>query len=179
MLYELADADLPSEHDGNSEKHLLHAPKLFAAVRDAVGPDIHLLHAVHHRLTPIEAARLGKSLAPHHLFWMKDTAAAENQDAFRLIRKHTTTPLAMGEIFNSIGNCKGLTKNQLLDYIRTTVVHAAGVAHLRRIADFAAMHQVRMGCHGATDLSPVCMGMAWAWAWAWALHCIALHCIAF
>jgi hypothetical protein len=37
-------------------------------------------------------------------------------------------------------------------------VHAGGITHLRRIADFASLHNVRMGCHGATDLSPVCMG---------------------
>ena len=160
MFYEPADADLPSEHDWSSEKYLLHAPRLFEAVREAVGPDIHLLHDVHHRLTPIEAGRLGKSLEPYHLFWMEDATQAEDQQAFRLIRQHTTTPLAVGEIFNSIWDCKYLIQNQLIDYIRTTVVHAGGLTHLRRIADFAALHQVRTGCHGATDLSPVCMGMA-------------------
>jgi mannonate dehydratase len=40
------------------------------------------------------------------------------------------------------------------------VVHAGGITHLRRIADLAALYQVRTGCHGATDLSPVCMGAA-------------------
>ena len=160
MFYEPADADLPSEHDWSTEKYLLHAPKLFDAVRQAVGPDIHLLHDVHHRLTPIEAGRLGKSLEPFHLFWMEDATPAENQEAFRLIRQHTTTPLAVGEIFNTIWDCKDLIQNQLIDYIRATVVHAGGITHLRRIADFAAMYQVRTGCHGATDLSPVCMGAA-------------------
>jgi mannonate dehydratase len=160
MFYEPADADLPSEHDWSSEKYLLHAPQLFEAVRKAAGPDIHLLHDVHHRLTPIEAGRLGKSLEPYHLFWMEDATAAEDQQAFRLIRQHTTTPLAVGEIFNSIWDCKYLIQNQLIDYIRATIVHAGGLTHLRRIADFAALHQVRTGCHGATDLSPVCMGMA-------------------
>ncbi|HYW55623.1 MAG TPA: D-mannonate dehydratase ManD [Polaromonas sp.] len=160
MFYEPADADLPSEHDWSSEKYMLHAPQLFDAVRQAVGPDIHLLHDVHHRLTPIEAGRLGKSLEPFHLFWIEDATPVENQDAFRLIRQHTTTPLAVGEIFNSIWDCKDLIQNQLIDYIRATVVHAGGITHLRRIADFAAMYQVRTGCHGATDLSPVCMGAA-------------------
>ena len=158
--YEPADASLPSEHDWSTEKYLLHTPKLFEAVRNAVGPDMHLLHDVHHRLTPIEAARLGKSLEPHHLFWMEDATPAENQEAFKLIRQHTTTPLAVGEIFNSIWDCKDLIQNQLIDYIRTTVVHAGGITHLRRIADFASMYQVRTGCHGATDLSPVCTGAA-------------------
>ena len=158
--YEPADASLPSEHDWATHKYLAHTPKLFDAVRAAVGPDTHLLHDVHHRLTPIEAARLGKDLEPYRLFWMEDATPVENQDAFRLIRQHTTTPLAVGEIFNSIWDCKGLIENQLIDYIRTTVTHAGGITHLRRIADLAALYQVRTGCHGATDLSPVCMGAA-------------------
>ena len=61
---------------------------------------------MHHRLTPIEAGRLGKSLEPYNLFWMEDATPAENQEAFRLIRQHTTTPLAVGEIFNSIWDCR-------------------------------------------------------------------------
>ncbi|OZI52315.1 D-mannonate dehydratase ManD [Bordetella genomosp. 4] len=160
MFYEPADADLPSEHDWSTEKYLDHAPKLFERVRDAVGWDTHLLHDVHHRLTPIEAGRLGKSLEPYRLFWMEDATPAENQEAFRLIRQHTMTPLAVGEIFNTVWDCKDLIQNQLIDYIRTTVVHAGGITHLRRIADLASLYQVRTGCHGATDLSPACMGAA-------------------
>src|SRR3546814_5354486 len=75
-----------------------------------------------HRLTPIEAGRLGKALEPYHLFWMEDATPAENQEAFRLIRQHTVTPLAVGEIFNSIWDCRELIQHQLIDYIRTTVV---------------------------------------------------------
>ena len=158
--YEPADASLPSEHDWSTEKYLRHTPLLFDKVRDAVGPDMHLLHDAHHRLTPIEAARLAKDLEPQRLFWLEDATPAENQEAFRLIRQHSTTPLAVGEVFNTIWDCKDLIQQQLIDYIRATVVHAGGITHLRRIADFAALHQVRTGCHGATDLSPVCMGAA-------------------
>ena len=160
MFYEPADGALPSEHDWSTEKYLDHAPKLFERLREKIGFESHLLHDVHHRLTPIEAARLGKSLEPYRLFWMEDPTPAENQEAFRLIRQHTTTPLAVGEIFNTVWDCKDLIQGQLIDYIRTTVVHAGGITHLRRIADLASMYQVRMGSHGATDLSPVCMGAA-------------------
>ena len=158
--YEPATRGLPTEQDWDTAKYLRHAPQLFQAVRDAIGWEHHLLHDVHHRLSPIEAARLGRKLEPFRLFWMEDPTPAENQEAFRLIRQHTTTPLAVGEIFNSIWDCKDLIQNQLIDYIRTTVVHAGGITHLRRIADLAALYQVRTGSHGATDLSPVCMGAA-------------------
>ena len=63
-------------------------------------------------------------------------------------------------MFNTIWDAKDLIQEQLIDYIRTSVVAAGGITHLRRIADFAALWQVRTGCHGATDLSPVTMGAA-------------------
>tara|TARA_R110002096_G_scaffold51503_2_gene134570 strand:- start:1334 stop:2542 length:1209 start_codon:yes stop_codon:yes gene_type:complete len=158
MFYEPADADLPSENVWSTEKYLNHAPKLFETLRDTYGFDHHLLHDVHHRLTPIEAGRLGKSLEPFRLFWMEDCVAADNVESLRLVREHTVTPLAIGEIFNTIWDCKDLITNQLIDYIRTTVVHAGGITHLKQIATLASLYHVRTGCHGATDLSPVCMG---------------------
>ncbi|WP_068875569.1 MULTISPECIES: D-mannonate dehydratase ManD [unclassified Phenylobacterium] len=160
FFYEPADADLPTETVWSTERYLPVVPELFAAAREALGWDIHLLHDVHHRLKPIEAARLGKDLEPYRPFWIEDPTPAENQDAFRLIRQHTTTPIAVGEIFNSIWDCKALIENQLIDYIRATVTHAGGITHLRRIAAFADLHGVRTGCHGATDLSPVSMAAA-------------------
>jgi len=160
LFYEPADADLPTENTWSSERYLRQVPELFGALRERFGFDVHLLHDVHHRLRPIEAARLGRDLEPFRLFWMEDPTPAENQAAFRLIRRHTTTPIALGEIFNSIWDCKQLIEDQSIDYIRTTVVHAGGLTHLRRIADFAALHGVRTGCHGATDLSPVSLAAA-------------------
>ena len=159
-FYEPADADLPTENLWSTSKYLRSVPPLFEAAREALGWDVHLLHDIHHRLTPIEAGRLGKDLEPYRPFWLEDATPAENQEAFRLIRQHTTAPLAVGEIFNSIWDAKQLIEEQLIDYIRATVVHAGGLTHLRRIASFADLYQVRTGCHGATDLSPVTMAAA-------------------
>ena len=160
FFYEPADAELPTENVWSSEKYMRSVVPLFEKAREALGWDVHLLHDIHHRLTPIEAGRLGKDLEPFRPFWLEDATPAENQDAFRLIRQHTTTPLATGEIFNSIWDCKELIEKQLIDYIRATVVHAGGLTHLRRIAALADLYQVRTGCHGATDLSPVSMAAA-------------------
>jgi mannonate dehydratase len=160
LFYEPATKGLPEEQVWSTERYLDYAPKLFEALRNKHGMEVHLLHDVHHRLTPIEAARLGKSLEPYRLFWMEDPTPAENQESLKLIRQHTVTPIAIGEIFNSIHDCRELIENQLIDYIRTTVVHAGGITQLRKIAALAEVYQVRTGSHGATDLSPVCMGAA-------------------
>jgi mannonate dehydratase len=158
--YEPADAALPTENVWDTDAYLAHVPTLFAAVREALGPAPRLLHDVHHRLTGNEAARLGKELEPYHLTWLEDPVPAELQDAYRQIRAHTTTPVATGEVFNTIWDCELLIRERLIDYIRTTVVHAGGITHLRRIFDLAALYDVRSGSHGATDLSPVCLAAA-------------------
>jgi mannonate dehydratase len=158
--YDPTEKGRPPESRWSSERYLDFVPGLFEKLRAELGPVPHLLHDVHHRLTPIEAARLGKSLEPHHLFWMEDAVPAELQESFRLIRRHTTTPLAVGEVFNSIWDCHLLIEEQLIDYIRCSVVHAGGISHLRKIAALGELHHVRTGGHGATDLSPVCLAAA-------------------
>jgi len=158
--YEPAERGLPSEYEWSTEHYLRHVPTLFARVREVFGEELHLLHDCHHRLTPIEAGRLGKELEPFHLFWLEDPSPAELQEGFKIIRQHTATPIAVGEVFNSIWDAHDLIRNQWIDYIRMTLVHAGGFTHLKKIADFAELYHVRTGCHGATDMSPVTMAAA-------------------
>ena len=160
MSYEPATKGMPQQTTWSTERYLTFIPPIFERVRREFGPEVHLLHDVHHRLTPIEAGRLGHLLEPYHLFWMEDAVPAELQESFRIIRRHTTTPLAVGEVFNSIYDCTTLLTEQLIDYIRATVVHAGGLTPLRKIANLAEVYHVRTGCHGATDLSPVCLAAA-------------------
>jgi mannonate dehydratase len=160
LYYEPAQKGMPLESVWSTERYLDFVPPLFDRLRREVGFDVHLLHDVHHRLTPIEAARLGKSLEPHRLFWLEDPVPAENQAAFRTIRQHTTTPIAVGEVFNTIYDGAQLIEEGLIDYIRMTVVHGGGISHLRKVAALAELHHVRTGSHGATDLSPVAMAAA-------------------
>jgi mannonate dehydratase len=158
--YEPATRTLPRVDSWNTEKYLKFMPRLFREVRDKFGDDIYLLHDCHHRLTPIEAARFGKEAEPYHLFWMEDPISEELQESFRIIRKHTITPVAVGEIYNSIYDCQQLITEQLIDYLRMTIVHGGGITHLLKVAHLAEMYNIRTGFHGATDLSPVTMAAA-------------------
>src|SRR3990167_101258 len=157
LFYEPAKKGLPPEGTWSTEKYLAHVPKLFEKLRATYGSDPHLLHDCHHRLTPIEAARLGKELEPFHLFWLEDTVPAELQEGFRIIRQHTTTPLAVGDVFNVSYDATTLITEQLIDYIRMSIVHGGGLTPMKKIAALAEMYHVRTGCHGPTDVSPVTM----------------------
>lgn len=155
--YELqSDRPLPPEHDWNTTKYLNFIPKLFKVAREKYGMEIELLHDVHSRLTPIEAAKLTKDLEPYQLLFLEDAVTGENQKGYERIRQHTTTPLAVGEVFNTIWDCMDLISNQWIDYIRMAATHGGGITPLRKLADFAALYHVRIAPHGAPDLSPIC-----------------------
>jgi mannonate dehydratase len=76
------------------------------------------------------------------------------------VREHTTTPLAIGEVFNTIWDYRELFEEQLIDYVRSPVTHAGGITGLRRIFDYAAVYQIKSGAHGPTDISPVGLSAA-------------------
>ena len=153
--YEPAQRQLPKESLWETEKYLNHLPKLFKRLREVHGDDPHLLHDAHHRCTPVEASRLAKELEPYHLFWLEDPVSGELQEGLRLVRQHSVTPLAIGEVFNSIYDCTTLMTEQLIDYIRMPIVHGGGISHLLKVAAMASIYHIKTGFHGATDLSPV------------------------
>ncbi|HEX7325262.1 MAG TPA: D-mannonate dehydratase ManD [Rhodanobacteraceae bacterium] len=148
-------AALPAQEVWDTRAYLRHVPGVFEAVRNEFGPELPLLHDGHHRMTPLQAARLGKSLEPFDLFWLEDCTPAENQEALRLVRQHTTTPLAIGEVFNTEWDFLDLIKHQLIDYVRASATHFGGITPLRKVMDYAALYQIKSGFHGPTDVSPV------------------------
>jgi mannonate dehydratase len=150
----------PVVEDWDTAAYLRSLPKVFDAVRQEFGPDLPLLHDAHHRLTPMQAARLGKDLEPYDLFWLEDCTPAENQEGLRLVRSHTTTPLAIGEVFNTVYDYRTLIGEQLIDYVRSAVTHFGGVSPLRKLFDYAAQYQIKTAVHGPEDISPVGMAAA-------------------
>ncbi|GGV28411.1 hypothetical protein GCM10010277_10520 [Streptomyces longisporoflavus] len=76
----------PLVEDWDTDAYLRHAHTVFEAVRPELGAELPLLHDAHHRLSPIQAAGLGKDLEPYRPFWLEDCTPAENQEALRLVR---------------------------------------------------------------------------------------------
>ena len=145
----------PVEEDWDTAAYIRHVPEVFEAVRQEFGAELPLLHDSHHRLTPIEAAKLARRLEPYDLFWLEDCTPAENQQGLRIVRQHTTTPLAIGEVFNTVWDFQQLITEQLIDYVRAAATHFGGITALRKVMDLAAQYQIRSGFHGPTDISPV------------------------
>ena len=158
---------VPKEEIWDTDKYIRYMPTVLEKIRERFGDELKVLHDVHHRLLPREAAAFAKMLEPFNLYWLEDPTPAEDQAALRYVRQHSTIPIAIGEVFNSIYDCNKLIEEELIDFIRVAVTYAGGITHVKRIIDLAGLHHVRTGFHGAPSHSPISMAAqhhlnAWA-----------------
>jgi mannonate dehydratase len=129
-------------------------PKLFDHLRETLGFEVELLHDVHERLNPIQAARLARDLESHKLFFLEDPLRPEHKESFQLVRQASTTPIAMGELFHTKYECLPLFTEQLIDFIRCDIGHIGGITEARKIATLAEPFQIQTAWHGPGDIGP-------------------------
>ncbi len=130
-------------------------PKLFEHLRNKLGDEVELLHDTHERISPTQAVVLCKELEKYRLFFLEDPVAPEDIGWFRIIRQQCSTPLAMGELFNSPHEFLGLISERLIDFIRIHISQIGGLTPARKVAALAEWFNVKTAWHGPGDVSPV------------------------
>jgi mannonate dehydratase len=129
--------------------------KLFEECRKQLGEEIELLHDMHERYPPNMAVQMAKEAEKFRLFFLEDPVSPEDIAYFRQIRQQCSTPLAMGELFNSPHEWTPLIAERLIDFIRIHVSQAGGLTPCRKIAAMGEAFGVRTAWHGPGDVSPV------------------------
>jgi mannonate dehydratase len=129
--------------------------RMMEHVRAALGDEVELLHDVHERLRPIEAVQFAKDVEQYKLFFLEDALAPEDLEWFQRIREQCSTPIAMGELFNSPREWQPLIVEKAIDFIRMHVSQMGGITPARNIAILANLYGIRTAWHGPGDVSPV------------------------
>ena len=129
--------------------------RMMEHVRSKVGDEIELLHDIHERLQPIDAVQFAKDVERFKLFFLEDPLAPEDLEWFHHIRQQCSTPIAMGELFNSPREWQPLIADKLIDFLRMHVSQMGGITPARNAAAFANMYGIRTAWHGPGDTSPV------------------------
>ncbi|MCZ6793654.1 MAG: starvation-sensing protein RspA [Planctomycetota bacterium] len=130
-------------------------PPIFEGVRKILGDEVELLHDVHERLHPIQAIQLAKDLEPYRLFFLEDPFAPEDIGYFKHLRTQTSTPIAMGELFNNPNEFVEIIAGRLIDFIRCHLSQIGGISPARKLANLCEFFRVRTAWHGPGDTSPV------------------------
>jgi mannonate dehydratase len=130
-------------------------PKLFEHLRAKFEDKVELLHDTHERVPPILGIQLAKDLEQYRPFFLEDPVSPEDIGYFRNLRQQTSTPIAMGELFNSPHEWTGLVSERLIDFIRVHMSQMGGLTMARKMAAMCEFFAVRTAWHGPGDVSPV------------------------
>jgi mannonate dehydratase len=136
-------------------KYVTTVPKLFEHLRKQLGDEVELLHDMHERVPPILAMQMARDLEPFKLFFLEDPLSPEDVGYFAKMRALTTTPIAMGELFNNPNEYVELISNRLIDFIRIHISQIGGLTPARKVAALCEFFSVRTAWHGPGDVSPV------------------------
>jgi mannonate dehydratase len=130
-------------------------PKLFEYLRKQLGDEVELLHDMHERVPPILAIQMAKDLEPYKLFFLEDPLSPEDVGYFAKMRQQTSTPIAMGELFNNPNEYVSLITERLIDFIRIHLSQIGGLTPSRKVAALCEFFSVRTAWHGPGDVSAV------------------------
>jgi mannonate dehydratase len=130
-------------------------PRLFEHLRKKLPEEVELLHDIHQRLPPIQAIGLAKDLDQFKLFFLEDAFAPEDIGYFPLMRQHSVTPIAMGELFVNPAEYVPLVKDRLIDFMRVHISDIGGFSMARKLAAYCEFFGVRTAWHGPADVSPI------------------------
>ena len=128
---------------------------LFDHIRTNIGWDIEILHDVHERIPPIQGVGFAKEVEQYKLFFLEDLFSPEDNDYFRMVRQQTSTPMAMGELYNNPHEVIPMVKDRLLDFLRIHISQIGGITPARKLAALCEAFNVRTAWHGPGDTSPV------------------------
>ena len=129
--------------------------QMFSYVRERFGFEPEFLHDVHERLAPIAAVQLAKDLEPYRLFFLEDPLAPEDVEWLERIRQQTSTPIAIGELFNNPHEWVKAMSQRQMDFIRVHISQIGGITPALKLAILGEVYSVRTAWHGPGDVSPV------------------------
>ncbi|MGI9254486.1 MAG: enolase C-terminal domain-like protein [Thermomicrobiales bacterium] len=137
------------------DAYLRIVPPLLERMREALGDEVELLHDIHERLPPVQAIALANRVEACRLFFLEDPFAPEDTGWFPLLRQHSITPIAMGELYVNVNEYLPLIRDRLIDFIRVHLSDIGGLTPARKLAATCEAFGVRTAWHGPGDVSPV------------------------
>jgi D-galactarolactone cycloisomerase len=117
------------------------------AVRETVGPDIRVMIDANHGYDALEAIEVGQALAPLGIDWFEEPVVPEQLEAYRAVRAGQPIPVAGGETWHGRYGMRAPIESRAIDIIQPDICGTGGFSEMRKIADMASLHGVRLIPH--------------------------------
>ncbi len=121
--------------------------RVIEAVRDAIGPDMRLMIDANHGYDVLEACELGQRAARCGIDWFEEPVLPELLPAYAQVRAGQPIPVAGGETWHARWAMQAPLEQRAVDILQPDICGTGGFTEMRRIADMAALHGIRLVPH--------------------------------
>ncbi|NMG39040.1 mandelate racemase/muconate lactonizing enzyme family protein [Chelativorans sp. ZYF759] len=123
------------------------ACRRIALLRKRAGDDIELCVDSNWAYSLEEAVEVGRALTDNRYFWFEEPLRPEDEAGYEELHRRCATPLAAGESNYTLDQTMRLVSNRTLSFIQPDVARSGGISETRRMAEFAAAHDVQYAPH--------------------------------
>jgi L-alanine-DL-glutamate epimerase-like enolase superfamily enzyme len=117
------------------------------AVRDAVGPKMHIMVDANQSMTVAEAKRRARAFEPFDLFWFEEPLPADDVIGHAALARSTSIPIAVGETMYSVGQFQQYLQSQAAGIVQVDVARIGGITPWLKVAHLAESFNVKVCPH--------------------------------
>ncbi|MBI3969668.1 MAG: galactonate dehydratase [Chloroflexi bacterium] len=130
-----------------SPGHTERVVEIFAAMREAAGPEVDIAIDFHGAVSPQTAKRLVKALEPLHPFFIEEPVQCQNVDVLADIAHSTSVPIATGERLFTKWGFRDVLEKRAASILQPDLSHAGGIMETRLIAGMAEAYYAGIAPH--------------------------------
>ena len=117
------------------------------ALRDAIGPDIHLMVDANEAYNATTAIRIGHKLADLDLVWFEEPVNAQDLDAYLEVKAALPMAIAGGENLRTRYEFKPYLTRRAYDIVQPDIMHCGGITEMQRICAMANACGIQVNPH--------------------------------
>jgi L-alanine-DL-glutamate epimerase-like enolase superfamily enzyme len=117
------------------------------AVRQAVGPSMHIMVDANQSMTLAQARQRAEVLQSVGLYWLEEPMPADDVAAHRALAQSTTIPIAVGESIYSAAQFQQYLHQEAAGVIQVDVARVGGITPWLKVAHLAETYNVMVCPH--------------------------------
>ena len=117
------------------------------ALREAIGPDIHLMVDANEAYNVTTAIRIGQKLADLDLVWFEEPVNAQDLDAYLEVKAALPMAIAGGENLRTRYEFKPYLTRRAYDIVQPDIMHCGGITEMHRICAMANACGIQVNPH--------------------------------
>ena len=117
------------------------------ALREAIGPDVHLMVDANEAYNATTAIRIGHKLADLDLMWFEEPVNAQDIEAYLQVKDALPMAIAGGENLRTRFEFKDYLARRAYDIAQPDIMHCGGITEMARICSMANAYGIQVNPH--------------------------------